>query len=150
RPGRRHVLSKLTRQTPVLAAAALALLLLPAGWAAEGPFFLTYTHQMEEPGNLEVGMKSVTGKPVDGSRFLGNSVELEYGVKGWWTSELYLDGQSTSGQSTLFTGYRWENRFRLLRREHWINPVFYCEFENINGANRSLLEIVNHDGQDDL
>jgi hypothetical protein len=28
--------------------------------------------------------------------------------------------------------------------------VLYFEFENINGANKSLLEIVNHDGQDDL
>src|SRR4029077_13697561 len=50
----------------------------------------------------------------------------------------------------LFTGYRWENRFRVLPREHWINPVLYLEFENINGADRSLLEVVNHDSQDDL
>jgi hypothetical protein len=38
----------------------------------------------------------------------------------------------------------------VLPREHWINPVLYFEFENINGADRSLLEIVNHDGQGDL
>src|SRR4029077_10135236 len=50
----------------------------------------------------------------------------------------------------LFTGYRWENRFRVLPREHWINPVLYLEFENINGADRSLLEVVNHDGKEDL
>ena len=50
----------------------------------------------------------------------------------------------------MFTGFRWENRFRVLPREHWINPVLYLEFENINGANRSLLEVVGHDGQDDL
>ena len=76
--------------------------------------------------------------------------EFEYGVKGWWTSEVYLDWQTTRGQGALFTGYRWENRFRLSMREHWINPVFYVEFEDINGADKSLLEIVNHDGQDDL
>jgi hypothetical protein len=63
---------------------------------------------------------------------------------------LYLDGQLTAGQSATFTGYRWENRFRLLSHEHWINPVFYVEFENINGADKSLLEVVNHDGEDDL
>jgi hypothetical protein len=28
--------------------------------------------------------------------------------------------------------------------------VLYVEFENINGADKTLLEIVNHDGQDDL
>src|SRR5216683_1381930 len=94
----------------------LAAALLPCCWAAEGPFAITYTHQMEEPGNLEFRTKNVTGKPGDGDRFLGSALEFEYGVKGWWTTELYLDGQTTRGQSTLFTGYRWENRFRLLRR----------------------------------
>jgi len=119
-------------------------------WAGEGPFFVTYTHQMEEPGNLEIATKDVTGQPGEGNRFVGAATEFEYGVKGWWTSEWYLDGQATSGDSALFTGYRWENRFRLLSREHWINPVLYVEFENINGADKSLLEIVGHDGKDDL
>ncbi len=128
------------------------LLCFAVAWllpAAESPFFVTYTHQMEEPGNLELGMRNVTGKPADGSRFLGITTELEYGIKAWWTTEVYLEGQTTR-ESTLFTGYRWENRFRILPREHWINPVLYVEFENINGANRSLLEVVGHDGQDDL
>jgi hypothetical protein len=127
-----------------------ALIALVPGWAGEGPFFITYTHQLEEPGNLEFATKTVVGGPNGGNRFLGSTAELEYGMKAWWTSELYLDGQSTGAQSTLFTGYRWENRFRLLPREHWINPVLYFEFENINGADRSLLEVVNHDGNDDL
>jgi hypothetical protein len=126
------------------------MLLLPACWGGEGPFFITYTHQMEEPGNLELATKNVTGKPGDGSRFLGSTTELEYGIKGWWTTEFYLDGQATFGDSTLFTGYRWENRFRVLPHEHWINPVLYMEFENINGADKGLLEVVGHDGEDDL
>jgi hypothetical protein len=118
--------------------------------AGEGPFFVTYTHQMEEPGNLELATKSVIGSPRGGDRFLGATVEFEYGVKAWWTSEFYLDGQATRGESAVFTGYRWENRFRLLPREHWLNPVLYIEFENINDADKSLLEIVNHDGNNDL
>ncbi len=128
----------------------LAALLLPACRAAEGPFFITYTHQMEEPRNLEMMTKNVTGKPGAGNRFLGSAAELEYGVTAWWTSELYLDGQATSRENILFTGYRWEHRFRVLPREHWINPVLYVEFENINGADRALLEVVGHDGADDL
>ena len=116
-----------------------------AAWAGEGPLFVTYTHQMEEPGNLEVAVRSVTN-----GDFLGNLLELEYGAKGWWTTELYLDGQATRGQGALFTGYRWENRFRVLRGEHWINPVLYFEFENINGADKSLLEVVSTDGDEEL
>ena len=132
-------------------AAVLALLLLPnLSRGAEGPFVIAYTHQMEEPGNLEIGTKEVAGKPADGHRFWGPTLELEYGIRGWWTAELYLDGQSTGGEGSLFTGYRWENRFRILPREHWINPVLYVEFENINGADKSLLEVVGHDAADDL
>ena len=129
---------------------ALLALFIGLCRGAEGPFFITYTHQMEEPGSLEVAMKSVTGRPSSGSRFLGAAAEFEYGVTAWWTSEFYLDTQTTRHDSTLFTGYRWENRFRVLPREHWINPVLYVEFENINGADKTLLEVVNHDGQDDL
>jgi len=105
---------------------------------------------MEEPGNLEVSTKAVTGAQSGGNRFLANAVELEYGLKGWWTTELYLDGQSTSRESTIFTGYRWENRFRIVPGEHWINPVLYVEFENINAADKALLEVVGHDGESEL
>jgi hypothetical protein len=105
---------------------------------------------MEEPRNLELTAKSVTGHPGDGNRFLGTAAEFEYGFTGRWTTELYLDGQATSRESTVFTGYRWENRFRLIPREHWINPVLYLEFENISGADKTLLEVVGHDGAGDL
>ena len=105
---------------------------------------------MEEPGNLELSAKAVTGAPDSGNTFLGAAVEFEYGIKGWWTTEVYLDGQSTGNESTIFTGYRWENRFHVLAHEHWINPVLYVEFEDINGADKALLEVVGHDGAPDL
>jgi len=129
---------------------ALALAAATDARAGEWPYFVTYSHQMEEPGNLEIATRNVTGKPEGGNRFVATAVELEYGVKGWWTSEFYLDGQATRGESAFFTGYRWENRFRLLSREHRINPVLYLEYEKINGADRALLEVVGHDGQEDL
>jgi hypothetical protein len=118
--------------------------------AGEEPYFVTYSQHLEEPGNLEIEMRSTTGRPDGGNRFLGAAVEFEYGVRGWWTTEFYLDGQKTANDSALFTGFRWENRFRLLPSEHWINPVFYLEYEDINGADKTLLEVVNHDGQADL
>ncbi len=105
---------------------------------------------MEEPGNLEFAAKSITAAPSSGNRFFAIADEFEYGVRAWWTTEAYLDGQTTSNESAIFTGFRWENRFRVLPREHWINPVLYIEFENINGADKTLLEVVNHDGREDL
>ena len=44
--------------------------------------------------------------------------------------------RSPQHDSTIFTGYRWENRFRPLLREHWINPVLYIEFENIKALTK--------------
>ena len=129
---------------------ALFTLFHPAPAHGQENYFITYTHQMEEPGNLEVAIRSVHGFPDGGNAFAGSALEFEYGVKTWWTSELYLDGQTTAGESTLFTGFRIENRFRPLLREHWINPVLYFEFENINSADKSLLEIVGHDGREDF
>lgn len=127
-----------------------SLLALSQRVRAQENYFITYTHHMEEPGNLEIATKSVSGFPRAGNSFLGNSVEFEYGVKTWWTSEVYLDSQITANESSVFTGFRFENRFRPLLREHWINPVLYAEFENINGANKSLLEVVGHDGVEDF
>ena len=117
---------------------------------AQGYYFVTYSHHMEEPGNLELATRAVSGFPQGGNSFLGNALEFEYGVKTWWTSELYLDSQTTSRESSVFTGFRFENRFRPLLQEHWINPVLYVEFEDINSADKALLEIVGKDGRADF
>ncbi|HEY2361043.1 MAG TPA: hypothetical protein VGK36_08005 [Candidatus Angelobacter sp.] len=133
-----------------MVACLAAMLGLSLRAAAQENYFVTYTHHMEEPGNLEFATKSVTGFPRSGNAFLGNAIEMEYGVKTWWTSEFYLDSQTTANESSVFTGVRFENRFRPLLQEHWINPVLYAEFEDINSADKALLEVVGHDGISDF
>jgi len=113
-----------------------------AGSAQESPYFITYDHHMEEPGNLEIEVSSTTDVPRSGQRFyFAPWTEFEYGVTARWTAELYLEGQSTWDDSTIFTGWRLENRFRPLKREHWVNPVLYLEYENINEADRIQKEL---------
>lgn len=108
----------------------------------ESPFFVTYTHHMEEPGNLEVELSATSGVPRSGQRFyVAPYLELEYGVTSQWTSELYLEGDSAWGDSTVFTGWRFENRYKLLKREHAVNPVLYLEYESLNEASRIQKEI---------
>jgi hypothetical protein len=119
------------------------------GFAQESPYFITYDHHLEEPGSLEVSPNVVIGPSKATNTFAGSWLELEYGVKAWWTTEFYLEGQSTSHDGTLFTGFRSEHRFRVLPREHRINPVLYVEFEDINGANKTLKEFVGFDSKDD-
>ena len=113
----------------------------------ERPHFVTYDHYLEEPGNLEIAYSSAFGTQRAGNDFHSYWAEFEYGVTGWWTTELYLDAQSTFRDSTLFTGYRWENRFRPLKREHFLNPILYVEFENVNAADKIMKEVVGHDGE---
>ena len=110
--------------------------------AQESPFFVTYTHYMEEPGNLDLEVSTTNGIPRSGQQaYVAPYMEFEYGVTARWTSEIYLEGQSTIGDSSVFTGWRWENRYKLLEREHWINPVLYLEYENVNEASRIQKEI---------
>jgi hypothetical protein len=122
----------------------------PPGKAQDKPYFVTYSHDLEEPGELEIETKTALANPDGGNGYSATAFELEYGVRAWWTAELYLDGQTTADDSTLFTGYRIENRLRPLMREHWINPVLYVEWEDTSGADKTMLEVVGHDGQADL
>jgi hypothetical protein len=122
----------------------------PRASAQEPPYLVTYSDSLEEPGNMEVAMKSEVAAPQNGNRFSSGTLELEYGAKAWWTTEVYLSGQTTANDSTLFTGFRWENRVRPLLRHHLINPLLYVEYEDTNQADRSLLEITGHQSIADL
>jgi hypothetical protein len=118
--------------------------------AQDAHYFVAYSSHLEEPGSLEVEFYSNYGTQKAGNDFIAPWVEFEYGATGWWTTEFYLDSQSTFHDSTVFTGFRWENRFRPLMREHWINPVLYVEYENTTDADKTLKEVVGFDNQFDF
>jgi hypothetical protein len=126
----------------------LVIVRLPAA-AQESPYIVTYDHYLEEPGSLEVEYFSTFGTQRGGNDFHSYWAEFEYGATAWWTTELYLDGQSTFNDSTIFTGFRWENRIRLLKGEHIINPVLYAEYEQINEADKIIKEVEGHDVEED-
>jgi hypothetical protein len=128
----------------------VSLCSLPPAGAQENPYFVAYDHYLEEPGNLEIEYFSTLGTQRGGNNFHAFWAEFEYGANAWWTTEFYLDGQTTFSDSTVFTGFRWENRFRPLKREHFINPVFYVEYENKNGADKILKEGEGHDMESDF
>lgn len=131
-------------------AASLGILLLSAliahpARAEESPYFVTYSHHMEEPGNVELSITPTTGVPRQGNRSIATTLELEYGARDWWTTAIYLDAQKTSHESALFTGFHLENRFSLLPREHLVNPVLYVEYADLNGADKAMREVVGFD-----
>jgi opacity protein-like surface antigen len=128
----------------------LAVLFSSFAAAGDDLYFVTYSHDMEEWRNLEVSPNFVFGVPKTSNRFLGNWTELEYGVKGWWTTEGYVEGQKTFHDSAILTGFRWENRFRPLAGEHWINPVIYVEYEDLSDADKTLKDVVGFDSRQDF
>jgi hypothetical protein len=135
--------------TCVLALLSFSVFCVSPARAQENPYIVAYDHYLEEPGNLEIEYFSTFGTQRNGNNFHSFWAEFEYGATAWWTTEFYLDGQTTFNDSTIFTGYRWENRFRVLKHEHFINPVLYAEFEHISGADKILKEIEGHDVESD-
>lgn len=125
----------------------LALCCASPALAQERAYFVTYDHYLEEKGNLEIAVATTSGVPKrDQHAYTAPWVEFEYGLTGWWTAELYLEGVTTRGDGNGFTGWRFENRFRPLKTEHRVNPVIYVEYENINEASRIQKEIVGAGG----
>jgi len=113
-----------------------------ATFAQESPYFVTYDHHMEEPGNLDIEASTTTDVPRAGQvYYFAPYTEFEYGVTANWTTELYLESDSTWNDSAIFTGWRLENRYRPLKREHIVNPVLYLEYENITEASKIQKEI---------
>jgi|SRR5690348_2556370 len=128
-----------------LATATLAV--FSSAVAQETPYFVTYSHHLEQPGSLEIEFSTNYATQRGGNDFVAPWMEFEYGVTAWWTTEFYIDSQHTFGDISVFTGTRWENRFRPLMSEHWINPVLYVEYENTSGADKTMIEVVGFDTQ---
>ncbi len=133
-----------------LALASLALVCPEVRAQQEPPYFVTYSSVLEEPGNLEIENQNIAAGPKNANGFFAPTVEFEYGVTAWWTAEAYIQGQATDHDSAVLTGYRFESRFRPLPREYWINPVLYVEYENVNAADKSFLEVTGNTTIDTL
>jgi len=127
----------------------LLLALSALAGAQEKPYFVTYDHTMEETGNLEISWQNTIGLQQQGlPTFYAPFGEFEYGWSGWWTSELYVEGATQAHDSTIFTGWRLENRFKPLNGEHRVNPILYLEYERVSEGSRSNVEVVGHSQPD--
>ncbi len=118
--------------------------------ADDKAYFVTYDHRTEEPGFLEIGYNPLFGFPDQAPNFFGGLLEIGYGVRPWWTTELYLDHQYTFGDQAAFTGFRVENRFRPFLVEYPLNPVLYVEYAHLNEADRAFREVTGHSELEEL
>jgi len=129
-----------------IAVCIFAMCMAPGVMAQEVPYFVTYDHHLEEPGNIVLETFTTTGVPSGrqpGQHFyIAPYMEIEYGLTNRLTTSMYWEGQGTAGDSAVFTGWRFESRFRPSLREYRINPVIYLEYESVNDASRINKEVV--------
>ncbi len=131
----------------------MALCLMAACQTAtsqESPYFVTDHHHLPDRGALGVANYNVAGDPKFGNEFLGSMMEFEYRLEKWWSTEVQLEGQTTRNESTIFTGYTWVNKFKLVRQNHWINAVLTVGWEDSNAANKTVVEIEGHADKSDF
>src|SRR5271167_640474 len=62
---------------------------------------------------------------------LSSTQEFEYGVNGFWRTELELEQEREAGpgESIQFSQVTWENIFQFTERgQHWVDSGFFFEF----------------------
>lgn len=116
-------------------------------WAGNDLYFVTYNHYIEK-GEVELMLMNDFTDPSkfrredDGQRsYFSQMIEVEYGVTEQYATEFMLEGfaEPGTGQSR-FTGFRWENRYRLFREEVPLNPMLYVEYEDLDPLTRFKME----------
>lgn len=130
---------------PALLAAALSLSL--SARAGNDLYFVTYNHEIAK-GEFEVMLMNDYTSPSDFKRlndgehnYFSQMLELEYGVTEQYATELMFEGfaEPTTGKGD-FTGFRWENRYRIFREEVPLNPMLYMEYEDLDPKTRFKME----------
>ncbi len=135
---------------PQMLLSLLLIVLCQAVLGQESPYFVTDHHHLPDPGALGLAYYNVAGDPRIGNGFVGSVLEFEYRPEKWWSTEVQLEGQTTFNESTIWTGYTWVNKFKLVPRNHWINAALTLGWEDTNAANKSIVEIEGHAGEDDF
>lgn len=134
----------------VVAKAALAAWLFCRGApvrAASDGFFATYTSAVER-GEVELTLVSDFTRPSAFRRdddgfgdYVSHMLELEYGMTDRLATELMIEWFEDVGTGDrAFTGFRWEARYRLFRKQVPLNPMFYVEYADLDPRTRSKLE----------
>ena len=110
---------------------------------------MTYSQVLEEPGNLEIAQKGLTGVP---------KLKRVLQLRRWsWNTAPRRGGRPSftckaKPRERLDHLHRLSLGEPLSRAAHrtLVNPVLYLEYEDMNGADKSVLEVAGHDSISDL
>lgn len=104
--------------------------------------FVLYNHHTADEGEKEIMLMTDIGQEPDGSRYASQMIEVELGITDKLTTEFIIEGPATFGVGRYhFTGFRWENRYRLFEYGFPLNPVIYIEWEDLSEDTKYLMEV---------
>ena len=109
--------------------------------AGDGANFVLYTHHTPEAGERELMLMNDIAQNPDGKRYAAQMVELELGITDRLATAFMVEGQKTGANAYRFTGFRWENRYRLFDYGTFLNPVIYLEYEDLSADTLYVMEM---------
>ncbi|MBI2337479.1 MAG: hypothetical protein HYU97_12035 [Deltaproteobacteria bacterium] len=116
-------------------------------WGGTGGYFVTYNSNIEK-GEIELMfMTDITApsrfKREEGQgNYLSHMLELEYAPLHQFATEFMIEWfEDMETGDAKFTGFRWENRFRLFKKNVPLNPMIYVEYEDLDPATRYKMEV---------
>lgn len=129
--------------------ATLIISTLIAGPASAGNYgyFNTYNSKVSR-GEMEVMLMNDVTQPSATRReegqgtYFSHMLELEYGITSRLSTELMVEWfEDVETREVRFTGFRWENRFRIFEQEVPLNPMLYIEYEDLDPRTRYKMEV---------
>ncbi|MBI4929577.1 MAG: hypothetical protein HY841_02355 [Bacteroidetes bacterium] len=131
--------------TQTTVAVAVFALCCSTGISQEG-YFTTYGHEVEK-GELEFMLMIDHTAPSKVKRdegqhnFLSQMPEIGYCPTDQLSIELMVESFQEFGTGIAkFTGFRFETRYRLFKKEVFFNPTIYFEFEDLDAETRFKME----------
>jgi hypothetical protein len=131
----------------VLSLALSAGLLCGRAWAGNGGYFTTYDSAVER-GEFELMLMTDLTTPSEFRKeesfgdYLSHMIELEYGATDQWATEFMIEWfEDLHTVDAEFTGFRWENRYRLFKQQVPLNPMVYVEYEDLSPETRYKMEV---------
>ena len=117
-----------------------------AARAGNGGYFAVYNHHIEK-GEKEIMLMSDYTSPSKANReegqknYFSQMLELEWAPTDKFATELMLEGFAEPGGVKRFTGFRWENRYRIFKDDVPLNPMLYTEYEHLSHLTRFKMEV---------
>lgn len=124
-----------------------ALLWGSQAWAGTNGYFVTYSSDIEE-GEIELMLMNDITAPSEFRRsegqgnYLSHMIELEYAPTQQFATEFMIEWfEDLETSAKKFTGFRWENRYRLFKDPVPLNPMIYVEYEDLDPETRFKMEV---------